>query len=246
MNILMVLTSHDRLGDSGRKTGFWLEELAAPYYVFTDGGATVTLASPLGGQPPLDPRSDAPAYQTDDTRRFRSDPAAEASLASTVKLTGVSADDYDAVFFVGGHGTMWDLAAEPACIALVETIFAAGKPVGAVCHGSAVFRHAKAPDGAPLVRRKRVAEFSNTEEMALGLTEVVPYLVEDMLRANGGVYSQADDFQSHVITDGNLVTGQNPASSKGAAVTVLDMLSQQVVSLLPRRSGRQRSGAGTS
>src|SRR5689334_11855037 len=185
MKVLMVLTSHDRLGDSGKKTGFWLEELAAPYYVFKDAGANVTLASPLGGQPPLDPRSDAPDYQTDDTRRFRADPAATASLAGTVKLSGVSADDHDAVFFVGGHGTMWDLAEEPASIALVETMFAAGKPVAAVCHGSAVFRHAKAPDGAPLIRGKRVAGFSNSEEAATGLTEIVPYLVEDMLRRNG-------------------------------------------------------------
>lgn len=224
MNVLMVLTSHDRLGNSGRKTGFWLEELAAPYYVFTDAGADVTLASPLGGRPPLDPRSDAPDYQTDDTRRFRSDPAAEASLADTAKLSDISADDYDAVFFVGGHGTMWDVAEEPASVALVETMFAANKPVAAVCHGSAVLRHAKAPDGTPLVRGKRVAGFSNTEEAAVGLTEAVPYLVEDVLRANGGVYSQADNFQSHVVTDGNLVTGQNPASSKGAAAAVVDLL----------------------
>lgn len=225
MKVLMVLTSHDRLGDSGKKTGFWLEELAAPYYVFKDAGADVTLASPLGGQPPLDPRSDAPDYQTDDTRRFRSDPAAEASLAGTVKLSGVSADDYDAVFFVGGHGTMWDLAEEPVSVALVETMFAAGKPVAAVCHGSAVLRHAQAPDGAPLVRGKRVAGFSNSEEAAIGLTEVVPYLVEDALRTNGGAYSQAENWQPHVVTDGNLVTGQNPASSKGVAAAVADMLS---------------------
>jgi putative intracellular protease/amidase len=224
MKVLMIVTSHDRLGDSDRKTGFWLEELAAPYYVFTDAGAEVTLASPLGGQPPIDPRSDTPDYQTADTRRFRSDPAAEASLAGTVKLGGISAADYDAVFFVGGHGTMWDVAEEPASIALLEIMFAAVKPVAAVCHGSAVFRHAKAPDGAPLVHGKRVAGFSNREEASVGLTEVVPYLVEDMLRTNGGVYSQADNFQSHVVADGNLVTGQNPASSKGAATAVVDML----------------------
>jgi putative intracellular protease/amidase len=224
VKILIVLTSHDRLGDSGKKTGFWLEELAAPYYVFMDAGAEVTLASPLGGQPPLDPRSDAPDYQTGDTRRFRSDPAAEASLAGTVKLARVSADDYDAVFFVGGHGTMWDLAEEPVPIALVEAMFAAGKPVAAVCHGSAVFRHAKGPDGVPLVRGKRVTGFSNREETAVGLTGVVPYLVEDVLRTNGGAYSQAENFQSHVVTDENLVTGQNPASSKDAAAAVIDML----------------------
>ena len=226
MNILMVLTSHDTLGDSGKKTGFWLEEFAAPYYVFKDAGADVTLASPLGGQPPLDPRSDAPSFQTEDTRRFRSDRAAEASLASTVKLSGISADDYDAVFYAGGHGTLWDLAEDAASIALVETMFAADKPVATVCHAAAVFRHTKAPDGAPLVRGKKVAGFTNTEEAAVGLTEVVPYLVEDMLKQSGGTYSKADNFQSHVITDGNLVTGQNPASSKGAAAAVVNLLSR--------------------
>jgi putative intracellular protease/amidase len=226
MNILMVLTSNDTLGASGKKTGFWLEEFAAPYYAFKDAGANVTLASPLGGQPPLDPRSDTPNFQTEDTRRFRSDRAAEASLASTVKLSGISADDYDAVFYAGGHGTMWDVAEDAASIALIETMFAANKPVAAVCHGSAVFRHPKAPDGAPLVRGKKVAGFTNTEEAAVGLTEVVPYLVEDMLRQRGGVYSKADNFQAHVITDGNLVTGQNPASSKGAAAAVVNLLSR--------------------
>src|SRR5437762_3092187 len=178
MNILMVLTTHDELGASGKKTGFWLEEFAAPYYAFKDAGADVTLASPLGGQPPLDPKSDTPNFQTEDTRRFRADPVAKASLASTVKLSGISADDYDAVFYAGGHGVMWDLAEDPASIALIETMFAANKPVAAVCHGSAVFRHTKAPDGAPLVRGKKVAGYTNTEEAASGLTEVVPYLVE--------------------------------------------------------------------
>src|SRR5438552_7184970 len=180
MNILMVLTTHDELGASGKKTGFWLEEFAAPYYAFKDAGADVTLASPLGGQPPLDPKSDTPNFQTEDTRRFRADPVAKASLASTVNLSGISADDYDAVFYAGGHGVMWDLAEDPASIALIETMFAANKPVAAVCHGSAVFRHTKAPDGAPLVRGKKVAGYTNTEEAASGLTEVVPYLVEDM------------------------------------------------------------------
>jgi putative intracellular protease/amidase len=226
MNILMVLTSHDRLGASGKKTGFWLEEFAAPYYVFKDAGADITLASPLGGQPPLDPRSDAPDFQTEDTRRFRADRAAEASLASTVKLSGISADDYDAVFYAGGHGTLWDLAEDAASIALVETMFAANKPVATVCHAAAVFRHTKTPDGAPLVRGKKVAGFTNTEEAAVGLTEVVPYLVEDMLKQSGGTYSKAGNFQSHVVTDGNLVTGQNPASSKGAAAAVVNLLSR--------------------
>jgi putative intracellular protease/amidase len=226
MNILIVLTTHDTLGASGKKTGFWLEELAAPYYAFKDAGADVTLASPRGGQPPLDPRSDTADFQTDDTRRFRADPAAEASLASTVKLSGISAKDYDAVFYCGGHGAMWDVAEDPVSIALVETMFAANKPVSAVCHGSAVFRHPKGPDGAPLVRGKKVAGFTNTEEAAIGLTEVVPYLVEDMLKQNGGIYSKADNFQSHAVADGNLVTGQNPASSKKVANEVVRLLSR--------------------
>ena len=227
MNILMVLTSHDRLGASDKKTGIWLEEFAAPYYAFRDAGAKVTLTSPRGGEPPLDPRSDAPNFQTDDTRRFRADDATQARLASTVKLSGVSAGDHDAVFYVGGHGVMWDVAEDAASIKLIETMFASGKPVSAVCHGSAVFRHTKAPDGAPLVRGRKVAGFTNGEEAAVGLTEVVPYLVEDMLKANGGIYSKADNFQSHVIADGNLVTGQNPASSKGVAAAVVDLLTRK-------------------
>jgi putative intracellular protease/amidase len=226
MNILMVLTSHDRLGASDRKTGLWLEELAAPYYAFKDAGADVTLASPRGGQPPIDPKSDTANFQTDDTRRFRKDLAAEANLASTVKLSGVSADDYDAVFYVGGHGVMWDVAEDAASITLIESMFAANKPVSAVCHGSAVFRHPRAPNGTPVVRGKKVAGYSNTEEAASGLTEVVPYLVEDMLKQNGGIYSKADNFQAHMVSDGNLVTGQNPASSKGVAAAVVSLLSR--------------------
>jgi putative intracellular protease/amidase len=227
MNILMVLTSNDRLGASDKKTGIWLEEFAAPYYAFTDAGANVTLASPLGGEPPLDPRSDTANFRTEDTHRFRADRAAQTKLASTVKLSGVSAGDYDAVFYVGGHGVMWDVAEDAASIKLIETMFAADKPVSAVCHGSAVFRHTKAPDGAPLVRGKKVAGFTNTEEAAVGLTEAVPFLVEDMLKQNGGIYSKADNFQAHVMMDGNLVTGQNPASSKGVAAAVVNLLSRR-------------------
>jgi putative intracellular protease/amidase len=227
MNILMVLTSHDRLGASDKKTGLWLEELAAPYYAFKDAGANVTLASPRGGQPPIDPKSDTANFQTDDTRRFRKDLAAEAELASTVKLSGVSADDYDAVFYVGGHGVMWDVAEDAASIRLIESMFAANKPVSAVCHGSAVFRHPRAADGTPVVRGRKVAGYSNTEEAASGLTEVVPYLVEDMLMQNGGIYSKADNFQAHMVSDGNLVTGQNPASSKGVAAAVVNLLSRR-------------------
>ena len=226
MNILMVLTSNDRLGASDKKTGLWLEELAAPYYAFKDAGADVTLVSPLGDQPPIDPKSDGPDFQTEDTRRFGKDLAAQASLANTVKLSGVSAGNYDAVFYVGGHGVMWDVAEDAASIKLIETMFAANKPVSAVCHGSAVFRHPKAPDGTPLVRGKRVAGYSNTEEAASGLTEVVPYLVEDMLKQNGGIYSKSDNFRAHMMADGNLVTGQNPASSKGVAAAVVDLLSR--------------------
>ena len=226
MNILMVLTSNDRLGASDKKTGIWLEEFAAPYYAFKDAGANVTLASPLGGEPPLDPRSDAPNFQTEDTRRFRADRAAQADLSGTVKLSGISASDHDAVFYVGGHGVMWDVAEDAASIALIEAMFAANKPVSAVCHGSAVFRHTKAPDGTPLVRGKKVAGFTNTEEAAVGLTEAVPFLVEDMLKQNGGIYSKADNFQPHVVTDGNLVTGQNPMSSKGVAAAVVNLLSR--------------------
>jgi putative intracellular protease/amidase len=224
MKILMVLTSHDRLGDTGKKTGFWLEEFAAPYYVFKDAGATLTLASPQGGQPPLDPKSDAPDAQTEATRRFRDDPAAQQALANTVKLSGVSPDEFDAVFYPGGHGPLWDLAEDPDSIRLIETMFAAGKAVAAVCHAPGVLRHVKGPDGAPLVRGKRVTGFTNTEEAAVQLTDVVPFLVEDVLIRNGGNYSKGPDWAPYVVTDGRLVTGQNPASSEAGAHALLDLL----------------------
>ncbi len=224
MNILMVLTSHDRLGDTGRRTGFWLEEFAAPYYVFTDAGADVTLASPKGGQPPLDPSSDEPSAQTDATRRFRSDAAAQAALASTAMLASVASDDYDAVFYPGGHGPLWDLAEDADSIALVEATMAAGRPLGAVCHAPAVLRHARGADGAPLVAGRSVTGFANSEEAAAGLTDVVPFLVEDSLVEAGGSYSKAGDWQSHVVTDGTLVTGQNPASSEAAAAALIGVL----------------------
>jgi putative intracellular protease/amidase len=224
MKIVMVLTSHDRLGDTGQKTGFWLEEFAAPYYVFKDAGADITLASPLGGQPPVDPKSDVADSQTDATRRFKTDHAAQAALAHTSKLSDVFAADFDAVFYPGGHGPLWDLAENASSIALIEATFAAGKPVVAVCHAPGVLRHAKAPDGTPLVRGKAVTGFTNTEEEAVGLTHVVPFLVEDALKKNGGVYSKADDWQSYVVSDGNLITGQNPASSEAAAKALLDLL----------------------
>ena len=224
MKILMVLTSHDQLGDTGHKTGFWLEEFAAPYYVFKDAGADITLASPKGGHPPLDPKSDEPNAQTAATERFRQDADAQKALANTQPLAGINADDYDAVFYPGGHGPLWDLAEDADSIRLIESFYADGKAVGAVCHAPGVLRHTKAPDGQPLVKGKRVAGFTNTEEAAVGLTDIVPFLVEDMLKANGGEYSQAADWHSHAVTDGHLVTGQNPASSEAAAHAVLELL----------------------
>jgi putative intracellular protease/amidase len=222
--ILMILTSHDRLGDTGRKTGFWLEEFAAPYYVLRDAGAEVTLASPRGGQPPIDPKSDDPGTDTPAMKRFRGDPEAQRALASTVKLSTLSADDFDAVFYPGGHGPLWDLAEDRSSIALIERFYGAGKPVGAVCHGPAVFRRAKAPDGTPLVKGKRVTGFTNSEEEAVGLTKVVPFLVENELKAAGGEYSRGADWSSHTAVDGNLVTGQNPASSEATAKALLEAL----------------------
>lgn len=224
MNILMVLTSHDRLGDTGKKTGFWLEEFAAPYYVFRDAGARLVLASPRGGQPPLDPKSDEPDAQTDATRRFRADSAAQAALANTTRLAEVSAGDFDAVFYPGGHGPLWDLAEDADSIRLIETMAAAGKPVAAVCHAPGVLGRVKGPDGAPLVRGKRVTGFANTEEAAVGLSDIVPFLVEDMLVKNGGQYSKAGDWEPYVVSDGLLVTGQNPASSEPGARALLALL----------------------
>lgn len=224
MKILMVLTSHDELGNSGRKTGFWLEEFAAPYYVFKDAGAEITLASPKGGQPPLDPKSAEKDFQTAATERFNNDAEAQADLAQTVALSTVSADDYDAVFYPGGHGPLWDLAEDPYSIALIEAMHAKGKPVAAVCHAPGVLRHVLAANGAPLVQGKGVTGFSNAEEAAVGLTEVVPFLVEDELRKAGGMYCKGADWQAHVISAGNLITGQNPASSEPAARTVLKLL----------------------
>ena len=222
--ILMVLTSHDQLGNTGAKTGFWLEEFAAPYYVFKDAGADVTLASPQGGQPPLDPKSDDPGAQTDATRRLKADAAAQKQLASTQRLADVNAADYDAVFYPGGHGPLWDLAEDAHSIALIEATLNAGKPVAAVCHAPAVLRHPKGKDGQPVVKGKNVTGFTNTEEAAVGLTEVVPFLVEDMLKANGGHYAKLGDWQPYAITDGLLITGQNPASSEPAAHALLKKL----------------------
>ena len=225
MKILMVLTSHDRLGETGRKTGFWLEEFAAPYYVIRDAGADVTLTSPKGGQPPIDPKSEEPSAQTPATRRLKQEEDVQVMLAHTHKLADMSPDEYDAVFYPGGHGPLWDLAEDRHSIALIETMYAAGKLVAAVCHGPGVFRHTKAQDGSPLVNGKSVTGFSNLEEAAIGLTHVVPFRVEDMLKKNGGLYSKADNWKPHVVVDGNLTTGQNPASAEGGAKALLRQLS---------------------
>ncbi|MBN3854164.1 MULTISPECIES: type 1 glutamine amidotransferase domain-containing protein [unclassified Paraburkholderia] len=224
MNVLIVLTSHDELGNTGKKTGFWLEEFAAPYYALRDAGAQITLASPKGGQPPLDPKSSDPSAQTEATRRFDADAAARAELSNTKRLADVDANDYDAVFYPGGHGPLWDLAEDPLSIALIEKTLAAGKPVAAVCHAPGVLRHVKGADGRPLVAGKKVTGFSNSEEAAVELTDVVPFLVEDMLKANGGNYSKAADWAAHVATDGLLITGQNPASSEPVAEALLAQL----------------------
>jgi putative intracellular protease/amidase len=222
--VLIVLTSHDKLGNTGRKTGFWLEELAAPYYAFKDAGAEIVLASPLGGQPPLDPKSNEPSFQTDLTRRFELDAAANAQLAATVRLDSVDQADFDTVFYPGGHGPLWDLAEDLNSIALIEAFLTANKPVALVCHAPGVLRHVKTPAGRPLVEGKQVTGFTNTEEEGVGLTQIVPFLVEDELKAKGGVYSSGPDWGSYVVRDGLLITGQNPASSAEAAALLLEQL----------------------
>jgi putative intracellular protease/amidase len=224
MKILMVLTSHGELGSRGKKTGFWLEEVAAPYYFFADFGAEITLASPKGGQPPLDPKSAEKDSQTAATERFRADKKAQTALAHTVKLSEISPAGYDALFYPGGHSPLWDLAEDKNSISLIENMYGQGKPVAAVCHAPGVFRHAKAPNGTPLVQGKSVTGFSNSEENAVGLTDVVPFLLEDELQKNGGNYSKTADWQSYSVRDGNLVTGQNPASSEATAKAVLTAL----------------------
>lgn len=226
MKILMVLTSHDELGTTGKKTGFWLEELAAPYYAFLDAGAEITLASPKGGQPPLDPKSDEPDSQTDETRRFHADSAAQAVLASTVKLDTVDQAAFDAVFYPGGHGPLWDLANDKHSISLIEQTLQAGKPVALVCHAPGVLRDVKNVDGTPLVKGKKVTGFTNSEEEGVGLTDVVPFLVEDVLKQNGGLYSRGDDWQSYTVQDGLLITGQNPGSSAETAKVLLASLAK--------------------
>lgn len=224
MNILIVLTSHDQLGNTGLKTGFWLEEFAAPYYTLLDAGAKITLASPSGGQPPIDPKSEEPDFQTAATERFRGDAEAQAALANTHRLSDMVAADFDAVMYPGGHGPLWDLANDPHSIAMIEAFVAADKPVAAVCHAPAVLLNVRAPGGDYLVKGKKVTGFSNSEEAAVQLTEVVPLLLEDELVARGGEYSKADDWQPHVLGDGKLITGQNPASSEAVARALLGLL----------------------
>jgi putative intracellular protease/amidase len=226
MKVLLVLTSHDELGNTGRKTGFWLEELAAPYYRFKEAGAEITLASPKGGRPPLDPKSNEPANQTDQTRRFEADPAAVTALANTVRLDSVSAEDFDTVFYPGGHGPLWDLAEDTDSAHLIETTLRAGKPLAVVCHAPGVLRHTTNQDGTPLVQGKKVTGFANSEEEAVELTDVVPFLVEDELKKLGGLYSKGPDWAPYVIQDGLLITGQNPASSAPAADALLKLLTE--------------------
>lgn len=223
MKILIVLTSHDQLGETGKKTGFWLEEFAAPYYVLKDAGAVITLASPKGGQPPLDPKSDLPENLTELTKRFRTDNVARAELANTKKLSDMSADDFDAVFYPGGHGPMWDMPNNVASIALIEAFLNADKPVGAMCHAPAALVNVRGKDGEYLVKNKRVTGFSNEEEDVVGLTAVVPFLLEDRLKERGGLYSKGDNWAPYVQVDGKLVTGQNPASSGAVAEELLKL-----------------------
>lgn len=224
MKIAMVLTSHNQLGNTGKPTGFWLEEFASPYYVFKDGGAEVTLLTPKGGQPPLDPKSDDPANQTDSTKRFKDDSDAQKVLASTKKLSDVRFEDYDAVFYPGGHGPMWDLADNKDSIRLIETMLNADKPVAAVCHGPVAMVNVKDKSGAPILKGKTVTAFTDSEEEAVGLTKVVPFLLEDSIRDQGANFQRGKDWGSYVVEDGNIITGQNPASSADAAEKLLNRL----------------------
>jgi putative intracellular protease/amidase len=225
MKILIVLSSHDQLGDTGAKTGTWYEELASPYFVFTDAGHDVTLASPKGGQPPIDPKSANPPFDTPADHRFDADEQAQALFANTVVLKDVSAEGFDTVFYPGGHGPLYDLTTDPASIALIETFYAAGKPVATVCHGAAVLLHVKGSDGRPLIEGRHVTGFTVGEEAAMGLTDVVPFLVETEMIKLGSKYSKVGNFEPYTVTDGLLITGQNPASAKGTAEALLQHLS---------------------
>ncbi|MEH6656523.1 type 1 glutamine amidotransferase domain-containing protein [Leeuwenhoekiella marinoflava] len=222
--ILIVLTSHEDLGTTGQKTGFWIEEFAAPYYLLKDKGFDITLASPQGGQPPIDPKSDAPDAQTPATERFKNDKETQKTLAQTLKLETINQQDYDAVFYPGGHGPLWDLAEDKHSIALIEDFYKNGKPVAAVCHAPGIFKHTKSSDGSSLVNGKKVTGFTNEEEAAVQLTDVVPFLVEEMLKKNGGIYSKKEAWSSYAVEDGLLITGQNPASSEAVAKLLVKKL----------------------
>lgn len=224
MNILFVLTSHNKLGDTGEKTGFWVEEFANPYYTLLDKGAQITIATPKGGAAPIDPSSDSPDAATEATKRFDNDADAKARIANTKVLADMNPDDFDAVFYPGGHGPLWDLANDATSIALIEKFNSQTKPIAFVCHAPAALKDVKNADGTPLVKGKKVTGFTNTEEAAVGLTDVVPFLVEDMLSKNGGIYSKKDDWVAYAIQDGNLITGQNPASSELVAEKLLESL----------------------
>ena len=228
MKVLMVLTSHDKLGDTEHKTGFWVEEFAAPYYVFVDAGVDVTLASPKGGKPPMDPNSTAPDAQTEATERLEKDSTAQHKLETTCTLDDVDPDDFDAIFYPGGHGPLWDLTNNEQSIKLIEHFWSKGKSVSAVCHAPAVLLNAKTPSGDPIVQGRTVTGFSNTEEAAVELTNVVPFLLEDELTAKGGHYRKVDDWQAYAVQDGMLITGQNPASSEQTAQRLLDVLRAMV------------------
>lgn len=225
MKVLMVLTSHSELGNTGKKTGFWLEEFAAPYYVFKDAGAEIMLASPAGGQPPLDPKSDLADFQTELTHRFKADPAAQHELANTVKLDTVRQEDFDTVFYPGGHGPLWDLVESKTSIALIEAFARAGKPTGFVCHAPGVLRHVKAANGEPLIKGRQVTGFTNGEEADVELTDVVPFLIEDAFIALGAHYQKGPNWAPFIVEDGKLITGQNPASSEGVAKALVAQLS---------------------
>lgn len=222
--VLFVLTSHDQLGNTGEKTGFWIEEFAAPYYILKDKNVIITLASPKGGQPPIDPKSEGENFQTPATKRFNNDKETQTLLANTLKLATINEADYDAVFYPGGHGPLWDLSEDPNSIKLIESFYNNNKPVAAVCHAPAVFKNTKNTDGTPLVKGKKVTGFTNSEEAAVQLTDVVPFLVEDMLKKNGGIFSKGDDWSSYAVKDGLLITGQNPASSEKVAELLLSAL----------------------
>jgi putative intracellular protease/amidase len=224
MKILIVLTSHSELGNTGNKTGFWIEEFAAPYYALKEAGADITIASPKGGQPPIDPKSDEPSSQTPATIRFKADTALQKILANTQKLSDMSADDFDAVFYPGGHGPLWDLTSDVASIKLIEAFWKSDKPVATVCHAPSVLLNVKDEKGDFLVKGKRVTGFTNTEEAAVKLTDIVPFLLEDELKKKGGLYSKKDDWASYVVKDGMLITGQNPASSEAVAHELLELL----------------------